>query len=203
MRTLQNGGNISQLVQNGVTVTEEPGFQNTGNFLIASVQLLDSAASSIGKNLPVLLNTAGGKVPLAGPLISTISVLNNGQQILKDVSIGSVQKAQVIGAVADVAGAIGAIALGLAAVAAGTAGAVAVVVTLGAALTVASIGLTIASVAVGEDRLQVPVILTDAIAGLSRLRDTITTAFDQAYTDVGEAVRSFKSNRDQILLTPS
>ena len=166
--------------------------------MIASVQLLDSAASSIGKNLPVLLSTAGGKVPLAGPLISTISVLNNGQQILKDVSSGSVQKAQAIGATADVARAIGAIAVGLPAVAAGTAGAVAIVSTLGAAFTVASIGLTIARVAVGEDRLQAPIILTDAIAGLSRLRDTITTAFDQAYTDVGAAVRSFKSNRKVI-----
>ena len=194
LATYQNGGNVTQTVTAAATAVEKGGGQNAVNASLAAAQLVDSAVSSIGKNLPAVINTVDGKIPVAGVVLSTASALNNAQQVINALPSGKIPQSQAIGAIGDAAGAIGGAALALAAVAAGTAGAVAVVATLGAALTVASVGLAIASVAVGDATWDVPDVLKDAIDGLEKLRDTLGDAFDSAYESIKDTVSDFLSD---------
>lgn len=127
-------------------------------------------------------------------MLSTVSALNNAQQVINALPSGKIPQSQAIGVIGDAAGLIGGAALALAAVAAGTAGAVAVVATLGAALTVASVGLAIVSVAVGDATWDVPDVLKDAIDGLDKLRDTLGDTFDSAYESIKDTVSDFLSD---------
>lgn len=191
LSTYQNCSNVTTTIKSAVDATNDESFQNNANALIAASQLLDSAVSSFGKNLPFVISTVDGKIPVAGPAISAISALNNASQVIKAAPSGEVPASQLIGAIGDAAGTIGGVALGLAAVGAGTAGAVAVAATLGAALTLASVGLAIASVAAGDAKVKVPDLLKDAIDGLERLRDAVGDAFDDAYESITTAVSDF------------
>lgn len=120
----QNGGN---LIQTGAAVKatakeQSADDQNNSNIAatIAAAQLLDSAVGSFGKSLPPVISTAGGNVPVAGMVISSVSALNNTRLIIGQIPSGSISSSNAWGAIADGFGAIGGAALGVAAVAAGS-----------------------------------------------------------------------------------
>ena len=188
LATYQNGGNVTQTVTAAITALENGGTQSAVNAAIAVSQLLDSAISSIGKNLPLIIKTVDGNIPVAGTLLSAVSALNNAKQVIDALPSGKIPQSQAIGVLGDAAGLVGGAALGLAAVAVGTTGGIAVVATLGAALTVASVGLAIASVAVGDATWDVPEIIKDAINGLEILCDAVGELFDSSYQFMEEVV---------------
>mgnify|MGYP007017067686 FL=1 len=73
LATYQNGGNVTQTVTAAATAAEKGGGQNAVNASLAAAQLVDSAVSSIGKNLPAVINTVDGKIPVADVVLSTAS----------------------------------------------------------------------------------------------------------------------------------
>ena len=86
LASYQNGGNVLQTVSSATAVAaskEDETKQNIANASIAAAQLLDGMVSSIGKSLPYLVIEASEKkLPLAGVAISTLSALNNAQQVI-------------------------------------------------------------------------------------------------------------------------
>jgi len=97
LATYQNGGNVAQTVTAAATAAETGGGQNAANASLAAAQLIDSAVSSIGKNLPLVINTVDGNIPVAGSLLSVASALNNAQQVVTSLSTGKIPKTNAIG----------------------------------------------------------------------------------------------------------